>query len=313
MLTKALFSQGTDRPQLDDPRMVELADEMYKNGSEIVPHSATPRPDDRQVTAQALERFGRWKARTWIDHQPETNCEAFGDLGYQAGGKFGIADLLASHQYEYVWAEVDMLPGDLNLLSPAHLDQRAPTLWPLGRVSLGGPSTLWMFRTMWAFLETRRFYNLYSAPALDKLEKERGLHLAHTYLDTYHPRGTRFGMNNVLVPADKKGVPGGPGAVKLDPRMDALLASLEQREARGTLWVPTLAELADRMRQIAAVITIGAKKAFVPSPTPIEGRQLRVLLRPANVLVDGKRVKVQDDGFVVDLPAGDTGDRAQAP
>jgi hypothetical protein len=307
VLTKALFAKGTDRPQLDDPRMVELADEMAKSGSEIVPHSATPRPDDRAVTSQALERFGRWDARTWIDHQPETNCEAFGDLGYQSGGKFGIADLLAAHKYEYVWAEVDASPGDLNLLQPALLGQRAPTLWPLGRVSMGGPSTLWMFRTMWAFLSARNFYAMYRPAALDKLEKERGLHIAHTYLDTYHRRGTRFGLRNVLVPVDKHGVPGGPGDVKLDPRMDALLAQLEERQTRGTLWVPTLAQLADRMRQIAAVtVTVRKEGSFVVhTPEAVKGATF-VLMKPAKVVADGKPVEVKEDGFVVDLPAGDT-------
>ncbi len=57
--TKALFAKGSDRPQLDDPRMMELADEMAKSGSEIVPHSATPKPDDRIVTGEALDRFAR--------------------------------------------------------------------------------------------------------------------------------------------------------------------------------------------------------------------------------------------------------------
>jgi hypothetical protein len=314
VFTKALFAKGSDRPQLDDPRMVELADAMAKNGSEIVPHSATPRPDDRAVTSQALERFARWTARTWIDHQPETNCEAFGDLGYQSGGKFGIADLLAAHKYEYVWAEVDAPAGDLNLLSPAHLDQRAPTLWPLGRVSLGGPSTLWMFRTMWAFLSAPRFYAMYRPAAIDKLEKERGLHVAHTYLDTYHRRGTRFGMRNVLVPADKTGVPGGPGEIKLDPRMEALLEDLEERQARGTLWVPTLVQLADRMRQIAAVtITVRQEGSFVVHALEAVKGATFVLQKPAQVLVDGKSVDVKDDSFVVDLPEGDTTVELQAP
>jgi hypothetical protein len=315
VLTKALFSHGTDRPQLDDPRMVALADDMSKSGSEIVPHSATPRPDDRSVTSQALERFGRWTARTWIDHQPETNCEAFGDLGYQSGGKFGIADLLVAHKYEYVWAEVDASPGDLNLFLPAHLEQRAPTLWPLGRVTLGGPSTLWMFRTMWAFLEAKRFYGMYNPMALDKLEKERGLHVAHTYLDTYHPKRTKFGMRNVIVPADKKGLPGGPGDVKLDARMDQLLLQLEERQKRGTLWVPTVAQLADRMRQIAAVTLTVRKEGslVVHSPETVKGVTF-VLPRPAaSVLVDGKPVKLDGNAFVVDLPAGDTSVELQAP
>jgi hypothetical protein len=313
VMTKALFARGTDRPQLEDPRMVALADEMLAAGDEIVPHSATPNPDDRAVTQAALDQFERWHARTWIDHQPETNCEAFGDEGYQAGGRFGIADLLASHHYDYVWAEDDAPAGDLNLLSPAHLEQRAPTVWPLGRVSLGGPSSLWMFRTMWAFIEAKRFYALYGADKLDRLERERGLHIAHTYLDTYHPRRTLFGMKNVIVPVEKTGVPGGPGEVTLDARMDALLGELEARQKRGGLWVPTLAQLADRMRLVASMtVTVQPDGSYlVRAPAEVVGATFVVPEVGVNVLVGGKPpMGIEDDEgetrFVTDLPAGET-------
>ena len=110
-ITKSLFAHGSDRPQLEDPTVVALADELHAAGSEIVPHSATPKRDDRPVTLAALETFSRWKARTWIDHQPETNCEAFGDLGFHTNGRFAIADLLAAHGYEYVWAKWTSIRG----------------------------------------------------------------------------------------------------------------------------------------------------------------------------------------------------------
>ena len=201
-ITKSLFAHGTDRPQLESPEVVKLADQLYVAGSEIVPHSATPKRDERPVTASAMETFARWHARTWIDHQPETNCEAFGDQGFRSTGKFAIADLLAAHGYDYIWAEVDLEPGPLNLLRADRLGQRAPTLWPIGRLDIGGPSGLWMFRSQWAFLEAKHFYSMYSPAALDRLERERGLNIAHTYLETYHPPHTKFGMKNLIVPVD---------------------------------------------------------------------------------------------------------------
>ncbi len=312
-ITKALFAHGADRPQLEDPKVSKLADELSEAGSEIVPHSATPRPDSRQVTQAALERFARWKTRTWIDHQPETNCEAFGDQGFHVGGKFGIADLLEAHQYQYVWAEDDAPPNEFNLLRPQRLDQRAPTVWPIGRLDLGGPDSLWMFRTVWAFLEAKRFYALYSGAALDRLERERGLHVAHTYLETYHAKRTRFGMRNLLVPDDPKEQPGGKGAVKLDPRFDALLGQLEERQARGSLWVPTLGALGDRLRATAEVtITLLADgSAVLHAPKAMTGATFVVGQPNLKVLIGGHepkglRAEAKSTTFWDDLPAGDT-------
>ena len=70
---------------------------------------------------------------------------------------------------------------------------------------------LWMFRSQWAFLEAKHFYGMYAPAALDRLERERGLHIAHTYLETYHPPHTKFGLKNLIVPVDPREKPGGPG------------------------------------------------------------------------------------------------------
>jgi hypothetical protein len=312
-ITKALFAHGSDRPQLEDPAVAALADELHQAGSEIVPHSATPRRDDRTVTAAALDKFERWQARTWIDHQPETNCEAFGDEGYHSSGRFGIADLLAAHNYDYVWAEVDLDPGPLNLLRPDHLSARAPTVWPIGRLDAGGPGNLWMFRSQWAFLEAKHFYNMYSTVALDRLERERGIHVAHTYLETYHPHRTKFGLKNLLVPADGRGQSGGPGPVMLAPEFERLLATLAARQERGTLWIPTLALLADRLRAMAEVkLTLASDgRIRLETPHPLAGATF-VIARPnARVTVNGELPagERQDLGGTViwlDLPAGES-------
>jgi hypothetical protein len=168
-----------------------------------------------------------------------------------------------------------------------------------------------MFRTAWAFLEAKSFYAMYGPDRIDQLERERGLHIAHTYLDTYHKKGTAFGMRNVLVPADKGGVPGGPGAVKLDPRMDALLATLEAHQARGALWVPTLAQLADRMRLVGAItLTPKENSIVVHADKPVPGATF-VVPRAVKVTVGdhaprGVSEARDETTFWDDLPAGDT-------
>jgi hypothetical protein len=313
-ITKALFAHGADRPQLEDPKVMKLADALSAAGSEIVPHSATPKRDERSVTSAALDLFERWKTRTWIDHQPETNCEAFGDQGFRTGGRFGIADLLAARQYQYVWAQADAPPNELNLSMPKRLDRRAPTVWPIGRLDLGGPDSLWMFRSVWVYLEAKRFYALYTPERLDQLERERGLHIAHTYLETYHPKRTKFGLKNLLVPADaKKGLPGGPGDVKLDPRFDALLQRLGARQDRGTLWVAPLGTLADRLRA-AAEVTYTLRddgSVLLRAPKPLPGATFVVRRAGVKVTLGGKpprglRADRDATTFWDDLPAGDT-------
>jgi hypothetical protein len=304
-ITKALFAHGADRPQLEDPKVVAIADEMAAAGSEIVPHSATPKPDARPVTEAALEKFEHWHTRTWIDHQPETNCEAFGNEGWHVGGKFGTADLLVAHKYQYIWAEDDAGAGDIDLLLPRQLSHRAPTIWPIGRLDAGGPDSLWMFRTMWAFIEAKRFYAMYGKDRLDRLEHERGLHIAHTYLETFHPKRTKFGLRNLLVEKE--------GKISLDPRFDALLADLEARSQRGSMWVPTLGALGDRLRAEADVtVTLLADgTALIHASAPVEGATF-VLGRPdVPVTLGGKtprglRTEGKQTIFWDDLPKGDT-------
>jgi hypothetical protein len=308
-ITKALFAHGSPdgfgRPQLEDPKVAELADAMCQAGSEIVPHSATPKPDLRPVTEAAMEEFERWHSRTWIDHQPETNCEAFGDEGWHVGGKFGIADLLVAHRYQYIWAEDDAPAGDLNLFQPRQLSHRAPTVWPIGRLDAGLPDSLWMFRSMWAFIEAKRFYAMYGKEQLDRLERERGLHIAHTYLETFHPKGTKFGMRNLLMESG--------GKMSLDPRFDALLADLEARQERGTMWVPTLGELSDRLRAQAdvTVTLLSDGSAMLHASAPVPGATF-VLGRPdLPVTLAGKpprglRSEGKETIFWDDLPKGDT-------
>jgi hypothetical protein len=294
---------GGGRPQLDDPQVVALADRLHAAGWEIIPHSATPMTDSRELTQRALEYFRRYGAKSWIDHQPYTNCEALVNQGYRQG-RYGIADLLHAHGYRYAWSGLDAPPGDLNLLQPRRLDRYAPAIWPVGRLSPGTPDTLWLFRSMLAFIETQRFFDVYNIEALDRLERERGLHISHTYLEDFHPPRSWFGKRNLLVAGAR------PREVVLDPRLDALFSGMAARVARGSLWVPTLSRLGDHLRAMAALqVTLEADgtatlRAEQPVPgatfvLPRAGVQVRVNGRPPK----GVRYAEGETSFWVDVPA----------
>lgn len=296
---------GGGRPQLDDPEVAELAERLARAGWELAPHSATPLRDERDRTEEALQFFDRWKARTWIDHQPYTNCEALINRGYQSG-EFGIVDLLAQHSYGYAWSGMDIPPSPtLNLLAPRHLDRYAPVLWPAGRLWPGTPAGLWLFSSMTTYIDSAKFFSLYKKKSLDQLERERGLHIAHTYLESFHPPGSMFAKRNLMVPGRH------PGEIVPHPKLAELFQQLAARVRRGTLWMPTLQQLGDHMRGMAGVMvrlgsdgsaTLRAERALTGATFVIPAAGLRVL-------IDGQPVKGishtrTETSFWVDLPEG---------
>src|SRR5688572_27845121 len=100
---------------------------------------------------------------------------------------------------------------------------------------------------MMTYVDGPKFFKLYSKRALDQLERERGLHIAHSYLEAYHPPTSPFGKRNLMIPGKK------PGEVVLDPKLEALFGTLSSRVAAGSLWVPTLSQLGDHIRAMSGV------------------------------------------------------------
>ena len=99
----------------------------------------------------------------------------------------------------------------------------------------------------------------------------------------------------------------------LAPDFERLLASLEARQERGTLWIPTLAALGDRLRTLAAVkITVGADhRLLAQTPVPVPGATFVAARPDAPVRVNGElprgvRTERGQTWFWVDLPAGDS-------
>ena len=297
-------STGGGRPQLDDPDVVELADRMTATGWEISPHSATPLRDDRDRTTSALEMFQRFHSRTWIDHQPYTNCEALVNQGYQ-NGPFGIVDLLHKFGYSYAWSGMDVPAGSLNLLAPRRMDRYAPVLWPAGRLAAGAPGNLWLFSSMMMYVDGNRFFQLYNKRALDQLERERGLHIAHTYLEAFHPPSSPLRGRNLMLPGKR------PGEIVLNPRLQQLFSELAVRVERGSLWVPTLSQLGDHFRAMASVdlrlqpdgsATLRANQTLTGATFVVPRGGLKVLVD--GQMPKGLRSGRKDTTFWLDLPEG---------
>ncbi|HYU14476.1 MAG TPA: hypothetical protein VEL05_00325, partial [Candidatus Acidoferrum sp.] len=245
-ITKTFFARP-GMGSLEDPEARQLADELVASGSEVGSHSITPKRDPRSLVAGALADFSRWHTVTWIDHQPDTNCEAISSRGWRDDGPYGIHDLLARAGFRWVWSASDVPEHGVrvrNVFEPDRPGAALPPIYPL-------PSDprLWVFESSWFYAPIGRLSAAFNQTDLDRLEQERGLFVGHTYLST-SPRTTRrrdYIASDAVLPRLE-------GGFALDPGFEEGLARLGQRVARGTIASLTLAESSERLRALAGVV-----------------------------------------------------------
>ncbi len=288
-----------------------LVRRMRRHGCDIGLHSATPLPDDRRTMQGALRWFQSLGARTWIDHSPATNCEAWASHGWNPRSRWYIGDLLAKHGIRYLWAGRDAghLPWrSLNLLAPQAPRRRRYLLFRHDVGIRGAPKGFWFWTSQWTYETRGRALRRWGPKRLDQLERERGVHVAHVYLDALHPPRHALYARNLLIRA-RDGTP------VVHPGFERVLADLSRRQKRGTLWVTTLARLAAHLIALRDVTLSlqrdGAVRVTNHGSQAIHGLTLTVAATGIQATVDGQappgiRRGVSRTDFWLDLPAGAT-------
>ena len=243
--TLCAWAQNGTFVDLDDAKFREMLSSLNPAKIEICAHSVTKSPDGREAVDLLSSAFAPFHTVTWIDHEPETNCEAINNSGASPADRtFFIRDILAKHGFRYVWVTPDQVPtGRVNQFEPQVTDSRAAFLYPLPRQQKDN-SPLWAFRTVWRFLDRRVFFASYSDEALDKLTREDGIQIAHVYLDTWQPAG-KFAERSLLE-TDRDGLRIRDSAAKLFVRL------ADWQRSRG-LWVTSLRNLAGHLTGLASV------------------------------------------------------------
>jgi beta-lactamase class A len=276
-LTKAVFSLPSNgyAAQLEDPRFVELLEALAADGVEVASHSASGDPDTSEKTVEGLALLAKFKPSTWIDHQPTTNCEALTNAG-----RADTLKALTDAGFRFAWSGDDDHQKDLNLFEPSATKPGAPVLYqhPL-------TGNLWLFPSRWMALERGEFFERFSQKSLERLERERGLLIAHTYLDIFiEQSGTRLDQWSLLEKI--------PNGYALSADADEVFARLAKHQKQNALWVTTLRALADHLLAVAAVRwTLDGSEVVFHSATAVKGV---TLLEP-----DGR-------SQVFDLQAGET-------
>lgn len=304
--TLTAFAERGVHDDLADPDYAQVLAEAAAAGVEVAPHSVTAGPDDRATLDRLLPAFDPFRPVTWIDHQPDTNCEAVmsGPALPGLGSSYELAGALRARGYRYVWTEPDVDPpdGGLNLLAPRRPDRRPVVLFRNLHYR-HGEWVPWMFRTAWFFVDRETLAERLAPAALRRLADERGVLIAHVYLDAYEPRGLRADRS-LLEPQGRH--------FRLRDEADAVFRALAEAQAAGRLWVPPLRALADHWTAAAEVrvapqpdggVILCAGARDVPAMTWIVPRG------GANVRIDGGAPDGTDSegdetAFWIDLPAG---------
>ncbi len=302
-LTKSVFVKRKSyyARQLDNPEYVELLEAAREAGVEVGSHSVTGLRDEpatvAELLAQQAEAVG--PVRTWIDHQPKTNCEALTNSGWNPKSDWYLVPTLQQAGVDFAWAGFDVAPEDgVNLFDPAQPDAWTPVLF--SHPDLGD---LQVFMSLWRAKDRADLLADYDAEHLDALARDRGLHIAHTYLDTH--RAGSFVEGWTLLDAVKGGF-----AIRTDA--DALFADLEARQADRRTLVATMADVGDHLHATRDVtwtwtpsrIRLQPKAGAVPGLTLLAPKDLGAPQIDGQPL--GDDAVWSDDGgtaFTFDLPA----------
>jgi len=306
-MTKTLFHRSRLRglTQLSLPEYAQEARRLAAAGIELGPHSVGDGPDKREKTRDSLAAFQQiGGSPVWIDHQPATNCEALCSEGADPSSRYYLVDLLREFGYRYAWAGTDVRePSDgINLFDPERFSRRPAVLYRHAAIDRERDG-LWLFSSLWRLYGSTELIQRYSQSKLDGLERDRGLHIAHTYLDSAGGAGTLMGKTILRRAAD---------GYRLADAFDSWLGQLSERQAKGGVWVPGVAALAEHLVSMRGVeVAAAAEGVLIRSSSSVSGASFLLPGVEGLVVVDGRplsaeaqRLEPQGRVFWLDLEAG---------
>jgi hypothetical protein len=300
-MTKTVFHRSRYRQplQLSDPEYAAEVSRLVQAGIEVGPHSVGDGPEKREKTAESLPAYEAiGGAPVWIDHQPSTNCEALSNRGALPSDRHYVVDLLKGAGYRYAWAGTDVRePADgINLFEPDRPESRTPVLYTHKVVDPDSRTPLRLFSAVWRLYPPDEFLARYSKARLDKLEADRGLHIAHSYLDAHSGAGRLAGKTLMHRDGD---------VLVLLPEVEAWLGRLETRQAQGRLWVAGVVAVADHLVAMSRVRVAGvAGRVRLESPQAVKGASFLIPGGVVGIELDGEAVpesklRVEAEGTVV--------------
>lgn len=245
--TKSIFLQQAAKypAQFDNPSYRHVLDELQRRGVEIGLHSPSGISDPALASRSLLQDFqANYTGRTWIDHQPTSNREALASLGAMPANPYFLLPALIDSGFRYFWTAEDLslVNKSINLLAPSRPAIRRPLIFSqFDEARLVSPkSAPLFFSSTNLFINLPRLDFLFSSSNLSQFIEERGLLLAHVYLDT-HRRAGRFGPRQLITTDDRT------FHYRLLPKVDAIFQRLADKQQSEQLWVTTVDALCSHL------------------------------------------------------------------
>ena len=259
--TKTVFSikRGSYTPQLERPEYhLLLATAVGRQVTfEVGSHSPSglrDKPEDSLSSLERLQGFqrggggGEPVGLVWIDHQPDTNCEAVTNGGWNPDSEWFMLEGLVQRGFRYFWSGTDVRlgKGELNMLRATSPDKRVSLLYANNRFdsASGHTGPLYLWPSFWTFSKRERFYKHYDDEALARLVEEDGIHIAHSYLDSFRSKGSYKSRSHF----ERK-----KGRLVMRAGMNETLERMEDYQERGELWVAGLGHIAEHLTKLPQV------------------------------------------------------------
>lgn len=289
--------------QMGDPQMRKLLRELQNQGVEIGVHSVSGKRDEPYRVLASLQKFRKtYRGRTWIDHQPNTNCEAISNQGWDPMSSWYVLKNLEKSGYDYLWSvrDVSLPQGSVNLLSQENPSARRPVVYTQSRIQ-GEEKGFYLFNSSWFHVGLKRFLSFFRPEAMQRLQQEHGVSIGHVYFENYKKEAFVLKQEE--------------GGYVLAPELDQLFAQFQVRQKEKKLWVVGIEAMGDYWKNAfhkVRIHSLGENRFRIENTQdhPILGYSLfypdtRVSLSIEGEPVKGKRMDLSRNmiHFWFDLPA----------
>lgn len=226
---------GADKNEgLDSAAYKTLCQQLYTEGTEIVPHTISYNPDYRQDFVNYLPLFSDFSPRNWVDHMLRTTNPSSGlhSQGNDPNSPNYVMDLM--EQFDYCWSYIDTEDyptTHINQLYDGRFAFPSYLVYQNEKLSRPVNGKMWQYQNVWTTFRHFINSNIDIQPYIDKLILDCGVWTEHSYFAMYTRQDIFWKMDgNDTVITDE---------------LSSILSVIQTKIAAGELWNPTMTEFLD--------------------------------------------------------------------